>query len=70
MSDKGQLEIVLGQSSLTGIRESNEDYYASVTPQKASSMLHKGIASVIADGVGDIGEGEEASRYSVSNFFS
>ncbi len=65
-----KLEIVLGQSSLTGLRERNEDFYACIKPQKVSTLNYKGIAAVIADGVGDTGYGQEASRYAVSTFFS
>jgi len=61
------LDIDLGQSSLTGKRERNEDFYGCVTPE-GDTLRNKGIAVVVADGVGGHLGGAEASQMAVKSF--
>ncbi len=64
-----QLQISIGQSSDKGVKENNEDSYGVLCPNDAS--LHtKGIAAVIADGMGSCAYPKEASEYCVKNFLS
>lgn len=71
MSDsKPTLKIALGQSSRTGLRERNEDFYGCVTPSSLSTLQYKGITAIIADGVGGSVGGLEASQFAVGGFFS
>lgn len=61
------LEIELGQSSLIGKRERNEDFYGCVTPE-GDTLRDKGIAAVVADGVGGHLGGAEAAQSAVKSF--
>jgi len=63
-------KISLGQSSRTGLRERNEDFFGCVTPNSEAGLQYKGIAAIIADGAGGSGGGMEASQYAVGGFFS
>ena len=65
--EKPKLTIVLGQHSLTGHRKRNEDFYGCITPE-GDTLIHKGIAVVLADGVGGEKGGREASEYAVKSF--
>jgi protein phosphatase len=61
------LDIDLGQASLTGKRERNEDFYGCVTPE-GDTLRGKGIAAVVADGVGGHLGGAEAAQSAVKSF--
>ncbi len=61
------LTIGLGQASLTGKRERNEDFFGCVTPD-GDTLRDKGIAVVVADGVGGHLGGLEAAQSSVKSF--
>jgi protein phosphatase len=65
--EKSKLAISLGQHSLTGHRKRNEDFYGCITPE-GEPLFHKGIAVVLADGVGGEKGGREASEYAVKSF--
>lgn len=62
-----EIKIALGQSSLTGPRKQNEDFYGCITPE-GDVLRHKGVAVVLADGVGGEKGGREASEYAVKSF--
>ncbi|MGK0289227.1 MAG: serine/threonine protein phosphatase PrpC [bacterium] len=70
MATVSTIKVSLGQSSKTGLRERNEDFYACVIPSEFSSLEYKGLTAVIADGVGGSDAGMEASQYAVGGFFS
>ena len=63
------LKISLGQSSKTGPREQNEDFYACVVPASPAQFENKGIAAIVADGVSGSQGGKEAAQYAVGGFF-
>ena len=58
------LKIEIGQSSLTGPRERNEDYVGVVTPENAQ-LSTKGALIAVADGVSGNAGGGEASEMTV-----
>ena len=64
-----QLSISIGQSSNKGVKTDNEDSYGVYTPRD-SVLEIKGIAAVIADGMGSCQHPKEASEYCVKGFFS
>ncbi len=64
-----QLIITIGQSSDKGVKAENEDSYGVYTPRD-SLLDSKGIAAVIADGMGSCQQPKEASEYCVKGFFS
>lgn len=64
-----QLSVTIGQSSDKGIKEDNEDSYGVLTP--VDQLLEiKGIAAVIADGMGSCEKPKEASEYCVKGFIN
>lgn len=63
------LKIAIGQSSLTGPRESNEDFLGAVTPAN-EQLAVKGAIVVIADGVGGNAGGREAAEMTVRSVLS
>lgn len=67
MSNK--LSVTVGQSSLPGIKSSNEDNCGIVIPTD-HTLDSKGIAVVIADGVSSSIEGKEASSACVKGFLT
>lgn len=58
------LQVDIGNSSLTGPRERNEDYCGVVTPA-GQELENKGIIAAVADGIGGHRGGREASEYTV-----
>jgi eukaryotic-like serine/threonine-protein kinase len=64
-----QLRISIGQNSNKGVKSENEDSYGVYTPRD-SLLDSKGIAAVIADGMGSCQHPKEASEYCVKGFFS
>jgi protein phosphatase len=58
------LQVTLGQSSLTGARPRNEDFCAAATPEGAE-LDAKGLVAAVADGVGGLANGREASEHTV-----
>ena len=64
-----QLKITIGQSSDKGVKKDNEDSYGVYTPRDGL-LESKGIAAVIADGMGSCQHPKEASEYCVKGFFS
>ena len=65
----GKLSISLGQSSDKGIKNQNEDSYGVLCPED-SLLDSKGIAAIVADGMGSCSHPKEASEYCVKGFFS
>lgn len=63
------LKINIAQSSDAGLKENNEDSYGIVTPEN-QLLDNKGIAAIIADGMGSCAFPKEASEYVVKGFFS
>ena len=63
------LKINIAQSSEAGLKDNNEDSYGIVTPEN-QLLDNKGIAAVIADGMGSCAFPKEASEYVVKGFFS
>lgn len=66
---QGALSITLGQASITGRREQNEDFYGCFTPSDAL-LRTKGICAVVADGVGGSLGGMEAAQTSVRSLLT
>ena len=63
------LKIIIGQSSQTGPRESNEDFLGVVTPVN-EQLAVKGAMVAIADGVGGNAGGREAAEMTVRSVLS
>ena len=63
------LEIIVSQRSEAGLKDNNEDSYGIVTPDN-QLLDNKGIAAVVADGMGSCAFPKEASEYVVKGFFS
>ena len=63
------LKFEIGQSSLTGPRERNEDYVGVVTPENAQ-LSTKGALIAVADGVSGNAGGGEASEMTVRTISS
>lgn len=63
------LKIIIGQSSQTGPRESNEDFLGVVTPAN-EQLTTKGAMVAIADGVGGNAGGREAAEMTVRSVLS
>lgn len=64
-----QLSVSIGQSSHRGVKDNNEDSYGVLYPS-GSTLENKGLAAVIADGMGSCAYPKEASEYCVKGFFS
>ncbi len=62
------LSVQIGQSSIKGIKDNNEDYVASQIPQSLYQLENKGVAVALADGVSSAEAGKEASYTAVTNF--
>lgn len=58
------LQIAIGQASLTGPRERNEDYVGFATPE-GLELENKGIIAAVADGIGGHRGGREAAECAV-----
>jgi len=63
------LKINVAQSSDAGLKDNNEDSYGIVTPEN-QLLDNKGIAAIVADGMGSCAFPKEASEYVVKGFFS
>ncbi len=63
------LKISLGQSSDKGIKQCNEDFYGAYIPE-GSTLVNKGIACAIADGMGSCAKAREASEHCVKSFLN
>src|SRR3972149_4705768 len=63
------LEISTGHASVTGPRERNEDFCATVTPV-GGELETKGALLAIADGVSGSSGGREAAEYTVRGLLS
>jgi len=66
---KKQLKIKIGQYSDKGLKKNNEDSYG-VLCASGQALESKGIASVIADGMGSCEHPKEASENCVNGFIS
>lgn len=64
-----KLKVSIGQSSSKGIKPRNEDFYAALIPTD-ESLETKGIACVIADGMGSCELAAEASEQCVKSFLN
>lgn len=64
-----QLTVSIGQYSDKGIKDRNEDFYASLTPED-DCLETKGITSAIADGMGSCEYAAEASEQCVKSFLN
>ncbi len=73
LSDKStrlkKLKVALGVHSSQGRRQGNEDFYGCVTPE-GDALQSKGVAVVVADGVGIGHGGRAAAEKSVKNFLA
>lgn len=65
----GKLRLRLGQHSVAGVKQQNEDAIGIRIPD-GNLLTTKGMAAVIADGVSAAEAGREASETCVSNFLS
>ena len=68
------LSVVIGQTSVAGIKPENEDFLGSYIPSietdDVAQLESKGIAVAIADGMSGSDGGKEASQVSVNQFLS
>ena len=64
-----QLSVSIGQSSDKGIKDANEDSYGVLCPED-QLLESKGIAAIIADGMGSCEKPKEASEYCVKGFLN
>jgi len=68
------LAISVGQASVAGVKEENEDflgyYVPSAETEDAVQLESKGITAAIADGMSGSDGGKEASQVSISQFLS
>lgn len=62
------LAVEIGQYSIKGEKEQNEDYVGSFIPQNELQLENKGVAAALADGVSSAEAGKEASETAVGNF--
>lgn len=62
-----KLEVLLGGYSCAGIKESNQDAFASLVP-RPDELTAKGVVAVIADGVSSASKAAEAAQISVTQF--
>jgi serine/threonine protein phosphatase PrpC len=69
VTDSSILSVSIGQVSVTGKRGTNEDFLGAVTPEGAV-LRDKGVALVVADGVGKGQGGRKAAEISVRRFLS
>lgn len=63
-----KLMVNIGGYSDAGVRDSNQDAFASKTPSNASDLKHKGIVASLADGVSCSSNAQQASHTSVTQF--
>jgi len=63
------LKIILGQTSETGQRERNEDFFGATTPT-GEQLATKGVLLAVADGVGGNAGGREAAEMTVRGVLS
>lgn len=64
---QAKLEVSLGGYSSAGIKEENQDAFASLVPTPAE-LTAKGVVAVIADGVSSASKAAEAAQISVTQF--
>ncbi len=64
-----KLTVTIGQYSAKGVKDRNEDFYATLIPAD-ESLETKGISSVIADGMGSCEFAAEASEQCVKSFLN
>lgn len=64
-----RLKISIGQSSDKGIKEQNEDSYGIICPED-QLLDSKGMAAIVADGMGSCAYPKEASEYCVKGFLN
>lgn len=68
------LQVTIGNASIAGIKEENEDFLGYHIPSSATGdaiqLGNKGIAVAIADGMSGSDGGKEASQVSVSQFIT
>lgn len=62
------LAVEIGQYSIKGDKQQNEDFVGSFIPQNELQLESKGIAAALADGVSSAEAGKEASETAVGNF--
>ncbi len=63
-----KLTVNIGGYSDAGVRDSNQDAFASKTPSNVSELKHKGIVASLADGVSCSNNAQQASHISVTQF--
>lgn len=64
-----KLQVSLGGYSSAGLKESNQDAFASLVPN-LTELTAKGVVAVIADGVSSASKAAEAAQISVTQFIS
>ena len=62
------LGVQIGQTSIKGEKDQNEDFVGSFIPENELQLENKGIAAALADGVSSAEAGKEASETAVKNF--
>jgi serine/threonine protein phosphatase PrpC len=66
---KAKLQVLLGGYSSAGIKETNEDAFASLVPSD-DELTAKGVVAVIADGVSSASKAAQAAQLSVTQFIN
>ncbi|WP_196138583.1 bifunctional protein-serine/threonine kinase/phosphatase [Aliikangiella sp. G2MR2-5] len=68
LATTSQLTLTIGQYSERGVKEENEDFVGSFTPENIHQLESKGIAIALADGVSSAEAGKVASKTAVEQF--
>jgi len=68
-SKAAKLKVSLGGYSCAGLKERNQDAFASLVP-RPTELSAKGVVAVIADGVSSANKAAEAAQISVTQFIS
>ncbi|MGF1695864.1 bifunctional protein-serine/threonine kinase/phosphatase [Vibrio lamellibrachiae] len=67
---EASLSVTFGGTSLTGLRDENQDAFLVKSPAQKTELEHKGIVACIADGVSCSEQGQKASHTATMQFIT